>query len=100
MQDSDQRESIFDCACPNDGVQIPQVGQFGAGSTLVRFYWCWSCQELFAHVGERGTLAATFAQDASRQWQVLKVLGSEPEKEIALAAVSKVDPKQLPNRTT
>jgi len=76
-------------------MQIPRVAQFGADATLVQFFWCWSCEELFAYVGDKAVLAASFAKDKSQQWRVWKVIGSEHERNMAVSVVTQVDPRQL-----
>lgn len=51
--------------CRNDSSRIPLVGEHRRWpKPLVRFYWCPSCEELFALVGENelgGRFAASFA---------------------------------------
>ncbi len=73
--------------CPNDAMPIPHVGV-----QLVRFFWCWSCQELFALIGEPGRLDAGFARDGQGGWYVFRAPGSaaEAEAQAAVAAVSNV----------
>jgi hypothetical protein len=82
--------------CPNDAMWIPQVAMYSGGAEPVRFYWCWSCAELFAYVGERahGRLAAGFARDeGAGGWRVSKAVGSERDTQLAVEAVKQV-PRQ------
>ena len=79
--------------CPNDNMVIPQVAEVVVdGAEPVRFFWCWSCMELFAFIGDPGTLAAGFAEDGRGGWRVLQAEGAEREVEAAVAAISQVQP--------
>jgi hypothetical protein len=95
-------EQMHGWMCPNDAMWIPQVAECSAGAEPVRFYWCWSCEELFAYVGEGpliGRLAAGFARDeeAVGGWRVWKAVGSEHDMQLAMEAVKQV-PRQRPHR--
>lgn len=74
--------------CPNDAMPIPQVVEVQGEAGPVRLFWCWSCQELFALVGEPGRLAAGFAGDGQGGWRVFRAPGSEADVQAAVAAVS------------
>lgn len=66
--------------CPNDALLIPNVGEACDGAEPVRFFWCWSCMELFALVGNAsaGRWAASFAYDVEAGgWKLWKATGSE-----------------------
>ena len=76
--------------CPNDGMLIPQVAEMLCGDEPVRFFWCWSCGELNAFVGNPGRLAVRFAEDGHRGWRVFQAVGTERDVRAALAAVSAV----------
>ena len=78
--------------CPNDAMPIPQVAVGLDGAEPVRFFWCWSCMELSAFVGEPGRLAARFAEYGRGGWRVFRAGGLERELQIACAAVSQVQP--------
>jgi hypothetical protein len=72
---------------------IPQVAEVRTSAELVRFYWCRSCTELFAFVGNPGRLAAGFAWDVKRSgWRVFRVKGTEQDLAPAVAAVAEVGP--------
>lgn len=78
--------------CPNDAMFIPQVAELLDGDVLVRFFWCWSCMELSAFVGDPGRLAVRFADDGRGGWRVFKLVGVESDVRSALAAVSRAQP--------
>jgi hypothetical protein len=78
--------------CPNDGMVIPQVAEVLDGAEPVRFFWCWSCMELFAFLGDPGTLTAGFAEDGRGGWRVFWAAGGERDLQSALAAVAQVKP--------
>ena len=80
------------CACPNDGMDIPLVSEVRVGAEPVRFFWCWSCEELYASVGNPGTDAAGFADDGRGGWRVSRVIGPKREVRVAVAAISHVGP--------
>jgi hypothetical protein len=73
---------------------IPQVAEVPGGRELVRFFWCWSCMELTAFVGDPGRLAVRFAEDGRGGWLVFRTVGSEGEVQAALTAVSHVKPER------
>lgn len=77
------------CRCPNDAMLIPQVAEVSGAAEPVRFFWCWSCAELFAFVGEPGRFAAGFVEDGGG-WRVFRAVGSPPDMQTAVAAVSQV----------
>jgi len=77
---------------PNDRMVIPQVAEVCA-EELVRFFWCWSCQELFAFVGDPGRLVARLAADGQGGWRLFRAVGAAHEVQIALAAASQVRPE-------
>ena len=79
--------------CPNDAMLIPQVAETHCGGELVRFFWCWSCIELTAFIGDPGRLAVRFAEDGGG-WRVFQAVGSEVDIQTALAAVSRVKPER------
>ena len=62
--------------CPNDSMLIPQVAQVCDGPEMVRFFWCWSCMELFAFIGEPGRLAAGFVKDGQGGWRTFRASGA------------------------
>jgi hypothetical protein len=78
--------------CPNDGMVIPLVSEVHIEAERVRFFWCWSCMELFASVGDPGTDAASFAEGETGGWQLFRSRGTEHEVATAKAAVSHVLP--------
>jgi hypothetical protein len=72
---------------------IPQVAEVRTAGELVRFFWCWSCEELFAFVGGACVLAAGFAcQDGS--WRVFRRVGNECDTQMAVTAVAQVGPQR------
>ena len=79
--------------CPNDAMLIPQVAEVRDGPEPVRFFWCWSCGELFAFVGEPGRLAVGFAQDDPGCWRVFRAMWADRDVRRARAAVSQVGPQ-------
>lgn len=78
--------------CPNDAMLIPQVAEVLNGGESVRSFWCWSCMELSAFVGNPGKLAVRFAENGRNGWRVFQAVGCEAEVQVALAAVSHVQP--------
>ena len=76
--------------CPNDAMFIPLVAEVFRGSDLIQFFWCWSCMELTAFVGDPGTLAVRFAEDGRGGWRVFHAVGIESEVQAAISAVSHV----------
>jgi hypothetical protein len=83
------RRNPFDILCPNDQSWIPQVAEVRDGVEPVRFFWCWSCAELFAFVGNPWSLAVRFGRDGNG-WRIFRSVGSDPEVQIAMTAVSQV----------
>jgi hypothetical protein len=71
---------------------IPQVAEVLDGAKPVRFFWCWSCMELFAFVGDPSTLAAGFAEDGRGGWLVAGAVGAGRDLETAAAAAAQVQP--------
>jgi hypothetical protein len=69
---------------------IPLVAQLFAAGEPVRFYWCWSCMELSAFVGEPGNLAVRFASDNCGGWHVFQAVGAERRVHAAISAVAHV----------
>jgi hypothetical protein len=86
------------CRCPNDGMRIPQVAEFTDGDEPVRFFWCWSCAELFATVGGPGRDAAGFNRSESDRWQVVQGIGTEQDVRLAASAVTMVSPVVVTTR--
>lgn len=85
--------------CPNDAMLIPQVAEDQSGTEPVRFFWCWSCMELFAFIGDIGRLAASFGWNREGGgWCLFSTHGAERDVKIAIAAVTKIGPQKL--RTT
>ncbi len=81
--------------CPNDAMPIPLAAEVLEGNEVVRFFWCWSCRELFAFVGEPGQLAAGFAREAvSGAWRLFRAEGADNDVQLAVAAVSRVGPQE------
>jgi hypothetical protein len=80
--------------CPNDAMRIPVVAEALTGSEPVRFFWCWSCIELFAFVGDPGVLAVGFAADRPGGWRVFRAVGTERDVQLALGAVSQLSPQK------
>ena len=80
------------CRCPNDAMPIPQVAVVLDTAERVRFFWCWSCMELFAFVGGQDRMAAGFAEDGRGGWQVFRAVGADPDVQLAVAAVALVRP--------
>ena len=83
--------------CPNDAMLIPKVAEACAGAEPVRFFWCRSCMELFALVGETsgGRWAASFGQDfEAGGWKLWKASGSERDVQLSVDAVSRVPPQR------
>jgi hypothetical protein len=78
--------------CRNDGMRIPQVAEVLEKGEPVRFYWCWSCEELSAYVGDPPRLAVRFAEDGCGGWWVFHAPGAECDIQAALSAVSRVHP--------
>jgi hypothetical protein len=81
---------VLTICCPNDATRIPQVAEVLEAAALVRFFWCRFCMELFAFVGEARRLAAGFAEDGQGGWRVFRSVGSDPDVQVAKAAVSRV----------
>src|SRR5262245_61008297 len=79
--------------CPNDAMLIPKVAEVFSEAEPVQFFWCWSCEELFAFVGGPGRFAAGFAQAGRGGWQLFRSRGAERDVQLAAAAVSKVCPQ-------
>jgi hypothetical protein len=82
--------------CPNDNTMIPLVAEHLDGPEPVRFYWCRSCGELFAFVGDTpapGRWAAAFAREhGTSAWRMWKTGGSEQDVRLAVTAVTQVEP--------
>lgn len=80
--------------CPNDNSLIPLPAKVLDGAEMVRFFWCCSCMELFAFVGEPGRFAAGFARDAERgTWHLFRARGEDRDVQAAVSAVSGVGPQ-------
>jgi hypothetical protein len=74
---------------------ISRVKQFELGETRIGFYWCPSCELLFALVN--GDLAVTFADETrSGNWSVWKTDGPEADTTQAIEAVMNVGPLSAP----
>lgn len=80
------------CRCPNDSMLIPLVAEVVHGTEPIRFYWCWSCKELFAFVGSPGILVAGFAENGRGGWRVFRKIGNKQSVEMVSAAVLQVGP--------
>lgn len=81
--------------CPNDNSLIPLTAEVVDGAEVVRFFWCCSCMELFAFVGEPGRLAAGFARNTERgTWRLFRARGEDRDVQAAVAAVSAVGPQE------
>jgi hypothetical protein len=85
-----QGNSVHRCRCPNDAMLIPLVVEVLDTTEPVRFFWCWSCQELFALLGEPARLVAGLGADGQGGWRVFRAVGSEPEVQAALYAAARV----------
>jgi hypothetical protein len=70
---------------------IPWVAEFLLEGEPVQFYWCWSCAELFAFVGNPGRYAAGFAHAGRRGWRLFRADGAERDVQLATEAVSRVE---------
>jgi hypothetical protein len=77
--------------CPNDAAPISQVAEVVVKDEPVRFLWCKFCMELFAVVGQPGRPAAGFAADGRGGFRLFRIIGSEPDVQIAVAAVAVVE---------
>jgi hypothetical protein len=84
--------------CPNDNMLIPRVADM-PGAEPVEFFWCWSCRELFAFVGNPARLAAELADDGQGGWRLFRAVGTEADLRLATAAAACVPrdaARQLP----
>ena len=81
--------------CPNDGMAIPQVAEVRAGTAPVRFYWCWSCAELFASVDHSSGDTIAFAEDGQGGWRLFHAAGPKASVQAAQAAVAQVRPDRV-----
>jgi uncharacterized protein (TIGR02996 family) len=73
-------------------MSIPQVAEVLVGGKPVRFFWCWSCMELSAFIGDPGRLAVRFAEDGHVGWRVFQAVGSELDVQTVVAAAAQVWP--------
>jgi hypothetical protein len=82
------------CKCPNDGMVIRRVAEMFHGTDAVRFFWCWSCAELFAFVGTPGRLAAGFGWDQELgRWFLFRSHGTDDDVHFARLTVVEVGPQ-------
>jgi hypothetical protein len=75
--------------CPNDNSRIPRVTEVSVSGTAFRFYWCWSCAELFAFNTSTDKLTASFGEDGGG-WRLYSVVGEADEVSAATQAVPQV----------
>jgi hypothetical protein len=80
------------CHCPNDGMAIPQVAEVLESGESVRFYWCWSCAELFADFDHSAGTTIGFAENGKGGWVLFRSTAPDRELEIAIAAIEQVRP--------
>jgi hypothetical protein len=69
---------------------IPQVAEVPGAAGPVRFFWCWSCMELSAFLGEPDRLVARFGEDGRGGWRLFRAVGSAADVQAAAVAVSQV----------
>jgi hypothetical protein len=74
---------------------IPQVAEVLTAGESVRCFWCWSCAELFAFVGDSSQTIG-FAEDGQGGWKLFRAAAPEHEVHTAVAAMAQV----RPDRTT
>jgi hypothetical protein len=72
---------------------IPQVAEVQGAAERVRFFWCWSCTELFAFIGATDRLAAAFAENGRGGWRVYRAIGTAQDVGSAVTAVAQVQPE-------
>ena len=81
--------------CPNDAMQLPQVAEVATDAGPMRFFWCWSCEELFAFAGTPAVLVAGFAEGGQGGWRVFRAVGGKSAVQAAVVAAAYVSPGQL-----
>jgi hypothetical protein len=75
--------------CPNDASCIPWVAEVSVSGPAFRFYWCWSCAELFVFNTSTDKLTASFGEDGDG-WRLFSAAAEADEVSAATQAAAQV----------